>query len=159
MVQIQNSIDINRPVNEVFRFVTDPLTTHQWQKNIVQTEILTPTPQDVGTQVREVRRIGSSESSAIWEVTAYDPPVLQAYRYPHGFGPFQQHGQTTFAAIPGGTRLHFIAVIAARFPLNLLLPFLAKVMQQQNQKNFLALKQALEMQQEFLSSGEELSRP
>ena len=141
---IRNSIVINRPVDEVFAFVTDPATTPQWQANLVRSEILTPGPMRAGTQVLEVRRLGKSESQAVWEVTAYEPPARRGYVYPKGFGPIRQSGVTTFEPVEGGTLLRFTAHIEARFPLNLLLPLLAQLMRRQNDKSFAILKQLLE---------------
>jgi uncharacterized protein YndB with AHSA1/START domain len=141
---IRNSVFINRPVNDVFDFVTDPTTTPQWQANLVRSEVLTAGPMRLGTRVLEVRRIGKSEMQAEWEVTAYEPPTRRGYVYPAGFGPIRQQGISTFEPAEGGTQLSFTAQIEASFPFNLLLPLLARVMQQQNDKSFAILKRVLE---------------
>jgi len=141
---IQNSVFINRPVEEVFAFVTDPATTPQWQSNLVRSEVITPGHMRTGTRVLEVRRLGKSESQAEWEVTEYEPPVKRGYVYPKGFGPIKQRGVTSFEAHNGGTFLRFTAWIEANFPFNLLLPLLARLMSRQNDRSFVALKQLLE---------------
>ena len=141
---IRNSVIINRPVEEVFAFVTDPTTTPQWQSNLIRSELLTPGPMGVGTQVLEIRRLGKSESQAVWEVTEYDSPAKRGYVYPKGFGPVRQSGVTTFEPVEGGTLLNFMARVEARFPFNLFLPILAGLMRKQNDRSFAALKQLLE---------------
>lgn len=141
---IYNSVVINRPVNEVFAYVTDPTTTPQWQANLVRSEIQTPGPMRVGGQILEVRRLGKAESRAIWEVTEYEPPAKRSYTYTKGFGPIQQSGITAFEQVEEGTLLRFTARIEARFPLKLLLPFLARLMRRQNDKSFAVLKRLLE---------------
>lgn len=145
MVQtVQNSVFIKRPVDEVFAFVTDPATTPQWQANLVRSEILTTGPMATGTRVLEVRRLGSTERQAEWEVTEYEPTVKRGYVYPKGFGPIKQKGVTIFEPKDGGTFLRFTAWVEASFPLSLLLPFLVRLMRSQNDRSFAILKQLLE---------------
>lgn len=145
MVQtVKNSVFIKRAVDEVFAFVTDPATTPQWQANLVRSETLTPGPIGTGTRVLEVRRLGSTERQAEWEVTEYEPPVKRGYVYPKGFGPIRQKGVTIFGPKDGGTLLHFTAWVEASFPFSLLLPFLARLMRRQNDRSFAVLKQLLE---------------
>src|SRR5438067_1729459 len=120
MVQtVQNSVFINRSVDDVFTFVTDPTTTMLWQANLVRSEILTPGPMGTGTRVLEVRRLGNAERQADWEVTEYEPAVKRGYVYPKGFGPIKQKGVTIFEPNNGGTLLRFTAWVQANFPLNL----------------------------------------
>jgi|SRR5215467_7087173 len=141
---VQNSVFIYRPVEEVFAFVTDPATTPQWQANLVRSEILTPGPMGAGTRVLEVRSLGNTERQAEWEVTEYEPPLKRGYAYPKGFGPIKQKGVTLFELKDGGTLLRFTAWVEASFPLNLLLPFLVRLMRRQNDASFAKLKQLLE---------------
>ena len=145
---IENTVIINRPIDEVFAFVTDPATTPQWQANLVRSEILSDGLMGVGTRIKETRRLGKSENQAIWEITEYEVPTRRNYVYPQGFGPVRQRGGTTFELVEGGTRLHFTAFIDAAFPFNLLLPFLARVMRAQNDKSFAVLKQVLEAEKD-----------
>lgn len=145
MVQtVQNSVFINRSVDDVFAFVTDPTTTSQWQSNLVRSEILTPGPMGMGTRILEVRRLGNAERQAEWVVTAYEPSVKRGYAYHQGFGPIKQKGVTSFEPKDEGTLLHFTAWVQASFPLNLLLPLLMRLMRRQNDKSFTLLKQLLE---------------
>lgn len=141
---IQNDVFINRPLEEVFTFVTDPTTTPLWQKNLVRSELLTPGPLRSGTRVLEVRRLGTAQRQAEWEVTAYEPSTRRGYVYLHSFGPIQQRGETCFEAQDGGTLLHFTAWLKVKFPLTLIAPLLVSLMRQQNDKSFFLLKQLLE---------------
>lgn len=141
---IRNSVIITRSIDEVFDFVVDPTTTGRWQSNLVRSELLTPGSLSTGTQVREVRRIGKAEREAVWEVTELERPVKRGYIYSQGFGPIHQRGETTFEVTDKGTLMSFTAEIEAPFPLNLLLPVLARLMRLQNDKSFAVLKQVLE---------------
>ncbi len=141
---VQNNVFIKRSVEDVFAFVTDPTTTSQWQTNLVRSEVVTPGPMRTGTRVLETRRLGKSERQATWEVTEYEPPLKRGYAYPQGFGPLKQKGVTIFEPKDGGTLLHFTAWVEASFPLNLLLPFLTRLMRRQNDRSFAVLKQLLE---------------
>ena len=53
-------------------------------------------------------------------------------------------GVTIFEPKDGGTLMRFTAWVEARFPLNLLLPFLVRLMRRQNDKSFAVLKQLFE---------------
>lgn len=77
---ITHSIEIDRRPEDVFAYV-DQLDRHgEWQSSIVRTRVETEGPVRVGTRVVDTRRIGSREQDVPYEVTAYDPPRMSAFR-------------------------------------------------------------------------------
>jgi hypothetical protein len=58
MIQYDVSMHLNRPVEEVFAFLSDVSKQPSWQSDLIESEQLTGGPMCVGTHIREVRRIG-----------------------------------------------------------------------------------------------------
>ena len=62
MIQHEVTIYLNRPVEQVFAFLTDPDNLRTWQSNLIETERLTDKPLRVGSRFREVRQMGRRSS-------------------------------------------------------------------------------------------------
>jgi uncharacterized protein YndB with AHSA1/START domain len=73
MAPIVETIEVGRPADEVFSYVTDPSRFGEWQKHVVggRTE---DGPARVGSKCITRRRIGFAERPATSEVTELDPP-------------------------------------------------------------------------------------
>jgi hypothetical protein len=69
------SIDIDRPTDQVFAYVTDPTTFHEWQQGVVSGGIEEPGIATVGSHCRMVRRIGGADRPSTSVVTKMDPPT------------------------------------------------------------------------------------
>ena len=77
---ITHSIEIDRRPEDVFAYL-DQLERHgEWQSEIVSTTVETDGPARVGTRVREIRRMGSREQDASYEITEHDPPRRTSFR-------------------------------------------------------------------------------
>jgi uncharacterized protein YndB with AHSA1/START domain len=79
MAPITTTIEIARPAEDVFAYVTDPSTMPEWQQGCVRGHMDGPTTQ-VGSKCTTVRRIGGREREATTEITEYDPPHRWADR-------------------------------------------------------------------------------
>lgn len=79
MAPIVSTIDINRPQDEVFAYVTDPSTMPEWQQGAVSGHMDGPTTH-VGSKCTTIRKIGGSEREVTTEITEYDPPRRWADR-------------------------------------------------------------------------------
>jgi uncharacterized protein YndB with AHSA1/START domain len=79
MAPITNSIEVARPAEEVFAYVTDPSTMAQWQEGCVSGYMDAPITR-VGSRCTTVRRIGGREREVNTEITEYDPPRRWADR-------------------------------------------------------------------------------
>jgi uncharacterized protein YndB with AHSA1/START domain len=66
---IVSSIEIARPPEEVFSYVTDPSRLAEWQESVVSTRIEGSSPPGVGSRVVVTRRIGRGERSMTSEMT------------------------------------------------------------------------------------------
>jgi uncharacterized protein YndB with AHSA1/START domain len=79
MAPITSIIEVARPPQEVFAYVTDPSTMPEWQQGCVSGHMDTPTTR-VGSKCTTVRRIGGREREVTTEITAHDPPRRWADR-------------------------------------------------------------------------------
>lgn len=79
MAPIATSTEVARPAAEVFAYVTDPSTMHEWQRGCLSGRLDTPTTR-VGSKCTTVRRIGGREREVTTEITEYDPPRRWADR-------------------------------------------------------------------------------
>lgn len=79
MAPIRTSIEIARPAEDVFAYVTDPRTMSEWQQGVVSGQMDSATTR-VGSRCTTVRRIGGRKREVTTEITEYDPPHRWADR-------------------------------------------------------------------------------
>jgi uncharacterized protein YndB with AHSA1/START domain len=79
MTPITTTIEVARPPEQVFAYVTDPSTMHEWQQGCVSGHMDAPTTR-VGSKCTTVRKIGGREREVTTEITDYDPPRRWADR-------------------------------------------------------------------------------
>jgi uncharacterized protein YndB with AHSA1/START domain len=80
MPPIAASIEIGRPPEDVFAYVTDPSHLHEWQGGVVRAERIGEGPVVVGTRAVVTRRIGRRELNMTVEIAELDPPRSFAVR-------------------------------------------------------------------------------
>jgi uncharacterized protein YndB with AHSA1/START domain len=74
MAPIKVSVDIARPHDEVFAYVTDPSRFAEWQAGVVGGHMEDGDRTSVGSKCMTTRRIGGAEREAASQVTRLDPP-------------------------------------------------------------------------------------
>jgi uncharacterized protein YndB with AHSA1/START domain len=77
---IVNSIEISRPPDEVFAYVTDPSQLPRWQESVVSVRWDAGTPVATGSRVVLTRRVGRIEREMTAEVAELTPPRSWAIR-------------------------------------------------------------------------------
>jgi uncharacterized protein YndB with AHSA1/START domain len=104
MPSAQRNIVINRPVEEVFAFFTDPSKELTWRPAVK--EIAAEGPISVGSKVHQVvKGPGGRGIPADIEVTAYEPSARYAFKVIAG--PVRPVGEFRFAAQDGNTTVSF----------------------------------------------------
>jgi uncharacterized membrane protein len=77
---IKDSIEINRPAEEVFAYL-DQLDRHaEWQTSLVSVKIETDGPTRVGTRVLERRNVPGGSRDIPYEITEHEPPRKSSFR-------------------------------------------------------------------------------
>jgi uncharacterized protein YndB with AHSA1/START domain len=100
----ENTIMIERPINEVFEYVSTPENDPTWVSVSLRHERTTPGPMRVGTTTEEVVKILGQTASNTWEVTDYQPPTGIAYRATSGLLPGTAI-RLRLEPVGGGTKL------------------------------------------------------
>jgi uncharacterized protein YndB with AHSA1/START domain len=80
MAPIVSSIEIARPPEEVFAYVSDPSRLAEWQESVVSARAEVGGPPAVGSKAVTTRRIGRLERVMTMEMTNISPPRDWAVR-------------------------------------------------------------------------------
>ncbi len=102
MIKVSSSVLINKPVAEVFAYVTDPSTATKWQGGL--DAVIPEGPQDVvGTKYTEVRKFMGQQMKSTLQITAYEQNAKWGARVLNGPVPYEV--TQTYAAEGNGTRM------------------------------------------------------
>lgn len=102
MFKVENTVVIQKPVDEVFAFVNNPDNTTKWQGGVEEVKHDGGTSQ-VGAQYTEVRKFMGREMNTIMEVTAFE--VNNKYAAKVVKGPVAFDVDVTFTAEGGNTKM------------------------------------------------------
>ena len=102
MPPIVSTIEIARPPDEVYAYVTDPSRFPEWQHDVARVRLEADRPPGVGSRFTTTRRIGRVEQTTIQEITRLDPPTSWAARGVDG--PFRPSADITVEPLDGGAR-------------------------------------------------------
>jgi uncharacterized protein YndB with AHSA1/START domain len=102
MPPIVSTIEVARPPDEVFRYVTDPSQFAEWQDDVVSVRIAGDRPLSVGSRFTTTRRIGGVERTMTQEITQVSSPMSWAV---HGVdGPIRPSANITVEPLDDGAR-------------------------------------------------------
>ncbi len=73
MFTVTETIDVDRPVGEVFDFVTDGANRPRWDASVIEERLTSPPPVGVGSTVHTRMRAMGREVDFHWRVTEYEP--------------------------------------------------------------------------------------
>lgn len=140
---IKASIIINKPVDEVFAYVTDVKTWPRWESGLLKAEQTSDGPLNVGTTFRGTNQVLGQRMEWISEVTNYtrckswgQKVVSKGWSTEErlAFEPFQG----------SSTKFSLVSELEMGGLLRLFAPFVARKMQKQIEKNLVKLKDILE---------------
>jgi len=102
MVKVEVSVVINRPVEEVFAFVTRIENWNQWDAQLAEVKKTSEGPVGVGTTWQEARHLMGRRMESTNEITEYEPNRKLSFKSTSG--PFPVEGGYTFESVEGGTK-------------------------------------------------------
>lgn len=142
MAKIEESIEIKRPVEQVFGYTTDAKSWPRWQSIIVEAEQTSPGPVTVGTTFRGTSRMMGRTMS--WTAKAMEFEANRKYgkNIDSGSVTFEQHN--TYQPVEGGTRFTILYDMKVSGFLKLMSPMLAGSMRKELKKSLGNLKSLLE---------------
>ena len=142
MIDVETTIEIARPVAEVFAFVADQTNAPKWQKGLREVRRLTDGPIGVGSEHEFVRRFAGREIASRNRFVAFEDGHYVRFEIPEGL----MTGEASYLAEPGpgGTAL----VSRMRFRVHgagrLLAPLLSRVLARDSRRDEQRLKELLE---------------
>jgi uncharacterized protein YndB with AHSA1/START domain len=77
---IVSTVEIARPAEEVFSYVTDPSRFGEWQEGVVSGGVEGGGAQELGGRCTTRRLIGGRERTSTQEITKLDPPLRWSVR-------------------------------------------------------------------------------
>jgi len=142
MGRVLQSVEIARPIEEVFAVLTEVEQTGDWFPGNVEEHWTSPPPHGVGsTRHAVIRMLGrTSENDAV--VEAYDPPHLAAMRGRSEQAPFL--AVLRFAPTNAGTRVDVDVDLEFRGALRIVGPLFVGWYGRQWAQGLLNLKRAME---------------
>jgi uncharacterized membrane protein len=105
MITVEKSIVINRPLQEVFDYVTNPTNNVQWQRSTQSAEWTSDGPPGVGSTYKVVNRFLWRTMESTAEIMAWDPPNTLSAKAVSGPIPFE--ATYKFEAQGDGTKMTF----------------------------------------------------
>ena len=103
MIELERSLTIRRPVEEVFAFVTNVENSPRWQAWAVDARVVSEGPLGVGTRYEYVARFLGRKIESQSEVTAYEPDKRYAWKVTSG--PIPAEASLDFEPVNEGTRI------------------------------------------------------
>jgi len=138
----QASIQIDRPVMDVFNYASDPANMPRWAGEVMEAELLSTGPMAVGSRARGVGKLLGRRFEVTIEVTAYEPG--RTFAFQSVAGPVKSHNSLTFDELNGITRVtESVEAELAGF-LGLADPLVARALNRQFETNLANLKDLLE---------------
>jgi uncharacterized protein YndB with AHSA1/START domain len=83
-MHVENTITIERPVEDVFEYISTPENDPTWVSVSIRNQRTLPGPMRVGMMTEEDVMIFGRTSRDTWEVMEYEPPTVIAYRATSG---------------------------------------------------------------------------
>ena len=144
MPEIRGTVEIGRPVEDVFAYLSDPTNNPKWESSAVEMELTTEGPLALGSKGRRVEKIpGMGTDEGIWEITKHVPNESLAMT----FESQRVTGSSGYEleAAEGATSLTYWFVANPRNMLmKLLLPLMIPMIRGQVRKDYVELKRILE---------------
>ncbi|MGE5131992.1 MAG: SRPBCC family protein [Gemmatimonadota bacterium] len=100
MAPIVSAIEVTRPPEVVFAFVTDPTRLREWQDGVVSARMEGGGPPAAGSRFTTTTRIGGAEQISTLEITELSPPRVWSVRGVDG--PVRVKVTVTVEPLPGG---------------------------------------------------------
>jgi carbon monoxide dehydrogenase subunit G len=107
MINIDLGTMIDRPVHDVFTFITNPSNMPKWNSAVVSMEQITPGVVGVGTKFKSVGEMMGRRIEGEMQVVAFEPD--SKFGFQMNAGPVQVNVVLTFKTVGTGTKLNLNA--------------------------------------------------
>lgn len=141
MIRLQQTIDVPRPLQEVFDYTSNFSNIAQWDPGVAESSKLSPGTVGVGTEFRVVVKFGLMTTPMNYIIMVYEPAsrvVLEGKG-----GSIHAIDDIRFAAGNGGTRITYTADLSFKGVMGRIEPLLSGVMNRVGKNAMAGLKEAL----------------
>lgn len=142
MITVRSSIEISRPVDQVFLYAGDYRNDIFWRKGVILMECEPSGMLQTGTITRETMLAFGNRNMTIAKITEYDPCKRTAFEALHG--PIPCKGFRTFEPTPTGTRFTYSLTLRPSGWRSLMLPGLYPILARQIRHDLRRLAAILE---------------
>lgn len=144
MAGFEMSVEINRPVEEVFSFFSNLDNRKQWESGLEELSQTSEGPVGVGTTWRETVRAMGRRMELTLELTGYEPN--KQWNEKIDAGSMKAEVNITFDSTNGGTRVNGVVDMQIGGFLKLASPIVTRTLRKQMQADINRLKAVLEAQ-------------
>lgn len=144
MARIEESVEINCPVEKAFAFTTDATTWNKWQAILPEAEQTSQGPVGVGTTFKGISRLMGRTMEWTARATEYEPLTKFGKEITSGSVFIDQHN--TYNPTTAGMRFSIVYNVKVGGPLILLSPMLVHLMRKELKQSLNNLKEILETQ-------------
>ena len=141
-MKLELSTVINRPVEEIFAFMSNPENDPKWVSASSEVKITSQGPIGVGTTYRPVVTFLGWRMEGESEITEYEPN--RRYVQKSVSGPFPVEWTVTFERVEGGTRVTLTGVVEPGGFFKLAEPLLVSIIKRRFEADLANLKDLME---------------
>ncbi len=142
MIGFDQTITINRPLEEVFDFVADPTNIPRWDHDVLTSRLAASGALGAGVRFEETVQMGPSRVEAEGEITAFERPGRVGFKV--AARPMRHQGTFELAAAQGTTVVRFVGACEPRGFLRLLEPLIALRVRRGIKRELENIKQCVE---------------
>ena len=143
MIRIESSVQISRPRDQVFGFLTDLDNLPKWQTGVIQSKRLTDGPVRAGFRFAETAKVGPWKLDTVCTVTDLKPAERFAFEA-RSSGPLDYEGSFDLQPMAGGTRLSVNGSARLKGLWRLLQPLLAGDLHKETRRELETIRRLME---------------
>ena len=102
-MRVEQSVEINKPVEEVFSYAADPEHFPEWTSIVLEVHKEKPGPLTEGERFTTVSKFLGRKFETPFEITSHESPRLHSHKSTGG--PLPQEWTLTFEGTADGTRI------------------------------------------------------
>jgi carbon monoxide dehydrogenase subunit G len=144
MIKLAQSVTVNRPVAEVWTFISNFENTTRWSRGVLEARQTSEGPMGVGSTLQTVVRAFGRRRTASYLVTEYEPNTAFAFEVTSGVMTSKARFSVEPAEAEAGTRLTASGEVDAVGPYKLLAPILVRTLKRHSEDDLANLKRILE---------------
>jgi carbon monoxide dehydrogenase subunit G len=142
MTTITQSVTVDRPVEEVWDFISNFENTTRWSRGVLEARQTSDGPLGVGSTLQAVVKAFGRRRTADYLVTEYEPN--HAFAFTVASGPMSSRAHFSVEPAGGGTRLTASGEAEATGLYKLLAPILVRTLERHSEDDLANVKRILE---------------